>query len=280
MTKRHLFIMLIILLVTSPIQYVFAAQAENKINPWKKFGFNLGGSFNLNDSRVQLGIKNLGVYIDAEDLLGLDTTSTSFMFEAYWCFTKNFKHRLDFSWKSYHRSSETILGRDIDLGDITIPANSRVDSTFDIDVYRLSYSYSFFQDSRMDLAFSLGAYIVPASFDLNAQGHLAAVESESITAPMPVVGLRFDFAITPKWFFKSQLDLFYLEIDDYKGTISDIKIRLEYDAFKNVGFGLSAEYFKAQVESEGNDYPGVDFIGRIEYQNVGILAYIKVYFGE
>lgn len=106
------------------------------------------------------------------------------------------------------------------------------------------------------------------------------VESESITAPLPVVGLRFDFAITPKWFLKSNLDLFYLEIDNFRGSISNIKVKLEYDAFKNVGFGLSAESFRVQVESEGDDYPGVELFGRLEYQNFRILAYIKFYFGK
>ena len=278
MKKRHLFIMLIILLVTSPIQYVFAAQAENKINPWKKFGFNLGGSFNATDSEVQLGINNLGISIDTEELLNLDTTTTSFMFEAFWRFTKNRRHRLDFNWNSYHRTGKTTLGKDINIGDTTIPLGSRVDTTFDIDVYRISYSYSFFQDTRMDLAFSLGAYILPMSFDLSAQGLMNISESESITAPLPVVGLRFDFAITPKWFLRNSVDLFYLEIGDFRGAIHDIKIRLEYDAFKNVGFGLSAENFNVKVEAEGNDYPGVDFFGTFEYRNFGVMAYVKLYF--
>ncbi len=62
MKKSQLFLVMVILLMTSSICPAVAAEAENKINPWKKFGFNLGGSFNLNDSRVQLGKKNLGVY--------------------------------------------------------------------------------------------------------------------------------------------------------------------------------------------------------------------------
>ena len=132
----------------------------------------------------------------------------------------------------------------------------------------------------MDLTFSLGAYVVPISFDLNAQGLLNIVESESITAPLPVVGLRFDFALTPKWFLRNSFDFFYLEINEYRGGITDVKVRLEYDAFKNVGFGLSAEYFWVQIEAEDNVYPGVDFIGTFEYKIIGILAYVKVYFGE
>jgi hypothetical protein len=280
MKKSQLFFVVVILLMTSSICSAVAAEAENKINPWKKFGFNLGGSFNLNNSRVQLGVNNLGLSIDAEELLGLDTHTTSFMFEAYWRFTKNLRHRFDFEWKSYRRSGNTTLLRDIDVGDHTIPLGSTVDTTFDLDVFRLSYSYSFFQDDRMDLAFAIGAYIVPVNFDLKAQGLVNVVESESITAPLPVVGLRFDFALTPKWFLRNSLDIFYLEIDDFRGGITDVKIRLEYDAFKNVGFGLSAEYFWLLIEGEDTVYPGVDFEGTFEYQNLGILAYVKVYFGE
>ena len=96
MIKRYLFLIVIAFLSINLYRPAFADQLQSKMKPWKKFGFNLGGSYNLNDSSVQLGVKNLGVYIDAEELLGLDTTSTSLMFEAYWRFTKNFKHRLDF----------------------------------------------------------------------------------------------------------------------------------------------------------------------------------------
>lgn len=272
--------MLIILLATSHFHPAFAAQAENKTTPWKKYGFNLGGSFNITDSEVQLGITNLGLTIDTEELLDLDTTTTSVMFEAFWRFTKNRRHCLDFGWNSFHRTGKTTLGKDLDIGDNTIPLGSRVDTTFDIDTYRLSYSYSFLQDDRMDFAVSLGAYILPVSFDLRAQGVVNVVESESITAPLPVVGLRFDFAITPKWFLKNNLDLFYLEIGDYRGAITDIKIRIEYNAFKNVGFGLSAESFRVKVESEGNDYPGVDLLGTFEFESYGLMAYVKFYFGD
>lgn len=108
--------------------------------------------------------------VDSEDLLDLDVTTTSFIVEAYWRFTKSRRHRLDFNWNSYRRSGTTNLGENLEIGDNTILAGSRVDTVFDIDVYRLSYSNSFFQDNRMDLAFSLGAYIVPISFDLTSQG--------------------------------------------------------------------------------------------------------------
>jgi hypothetical protein len=41
----------------------------------------------------------------------------------------------------------------------------------------------------------------------------------SFTAPLPVIGLRADIAITPQWFLRIGSELFYLEYDNFKGSL-------------------------------------------------------------
>lgn len=41
----------------------------------------------------------------------------------------------------------------------------------------------------------------------------------TLTAPLPVVGLGINVALTPKWIVMASTDLMYLEISNYKGAI-------------------------------------------------------------
>jgi len=133
-------------------------------------------------------------------------------------------------------------------------------------------------DDRIDIGASVGLYIMPISFQLSASGLLTNQVSESVTAPLPVFGLRSDFALTPKWFLKLYADVFYLEYQQFKGAIYNTSIGLEYKAFKRVGFGLATDIFNLSVEAEGEDYPQVDLVGKIEYRYVGAMLYARVYF--
>lgn len=89
--------------------------------------------------------------------------------------------------------------------------------------------------------------------------------------------LGIDFVITPKWFIRQQLELFYLEIGDFEDSILGTIMALEYLPWKNVGFGLGLDAKRVGVEANGSDYPGVDFKGNVEFDYIGVQLYVKVF---
>jgi len=198
---------------------------------------------------------------------------------------KRRRHRLDFSWFSIRRSGDNTVGISdpIDIGDITINPSARVQTELNIDIYQVGYSYSFFQDDRLDLAAGVGAFVLPIDFSLQVDnpgaGPLVS-EAESVTAPLPVFNLRADVAITPKWFLRTKAQIFYLEIVDFRGGIIDTLVGVEYMTFWNVGFGFNLENLSIGVEAEGNDYPEIDFQGRFDYDLLSAMLYLKFYFGK
>jgi hypothetical protein len=90
------FLTVLLLIGLSP--FAFADEAQQEEKPWTRFGLNLGGTFNGYDSNVRLGVKGLGLSVDAEELLDLDTSTSSFAADGFWRFTENRRHRLDLSW--------------------------------------------------------------------------------------------------------------------------------------------------------------------------------------
>ncbi|MFC1764442.1 hypothetical protein ACFL6U_20530 [Planctomycetota bacterium] len=245
--------------------------------PWKKSGLRIGGQAATADSSVTLGINNLGVNVDLEEALGADTSTTSAYVYAFFRNSKNPKHRYDLSWYSLKRSSSKTIGQDITIGDTTFPLGTTINSHLDMDIIKSSYSYSFIQDDRVDLALSAGLYILPIRFGIEASGAFQGNEGESITAPLPVFGFRGDIALAPKWILHQRAQLFYLEYGAFKGGISDLGIGVEWRPLKNVGLGVDLTSFMMRVHAEGGDYPGVDFVGDLRLRTVGLMLYGSVF---
>jgi hypothetical protein len=187
------------------------------------------------------------------------------------------KHRLDFTWHSNRRKGETTAAQTIEIGEIEINPGDSVKTSLDLDVIRVGYSYSFFQDDRMDLAVGGGLYVMPIVFKVEANGVVQANVSESFTAPLPVFSLRADFAIIPKWFLRNRIDAFYLKYDNFQGGIVDTRIALEWEAFKHIGFGLAWDNFRLKAEAEGDD-SAIPLLGTFQFQTLGVMLYVKGYF--
>jgi len=208
----------------------------------------------------------------------MDTKQTVFRAGGIWRFSDNRRHRADLSWFAIRRDSSKQLGQPITIDGVTYPTGTQVNAALDLDVYKAKYSYSFFQDDRVDIGAGIGLYIMPIRFEFSASGLASGQVSEAVTAPLPVFGLRADFALTPKWLFKVHGDLFYLEYEQFTGAIYNSSMAVEYKAFKNVGFGISTELFKLGIQAEDEDYPQIDFVGKFEYQYSGLMLYGRVYF--
>jgi hypothetical protein len=203
--------------------------------------------------------------------------------DASWRFTDNRRHRLDFQWFSFRRDGSRTIGQDIhyedkDGNEQVIKAGTQVESYFDFDIYQAAYSYSFFQDDRIDLAGLVGLYVMPIDIGLSATGLLKVDRSERFTAPLPILGIRADIAITPKWYLRSGLEVFYLEIGEFEGSIIDANVALEYQPWKHFGFGLGFDSLNVHINADGEDYPGIDFKGEVNFNYTGLELYAKLYF--
>ena len=281
--KRTIVICILMFLVVIFSQPVLAEEKKADNLPWEKFSLHLGAFISNISSDLRFG-SGIGVDVNVEDLLGMDADTSVFRIDGAWRFTRNRRHRLDFSWYALRRDGNTQIGQDFTIEDpedgseVTIPAGTQVNSHFNLDIYKIAYSYSFFQDNRFDLALSLGVFVMPIEFGFNATGLVTERVDESITAPLPVVGFRGDFALTPKWFLRMGTEIFYLEIEQFKGSIYNGKAAVEYKPWKHVGFGLGVETFRVNIEANGEDYPGIDFKGEVEFNYIGAQLYTKIFF--
>jgi hypothetical protein len=283
MHKKRIKIILVIFFL--PVILCPAANALGEAGgmPWERFSISLGGSNLLTSSNVRIGTNVLGggIDVDVEEALNVDATQSSYKLGALYRIGESRRHRVSLSYFDLNRSGSVIIEEEIEIGDppVVLPIGARVKTSYDLGILKTDYGYSFFMDERFNLSVSGGLFVVPIKLAVENQGTGEASKTD-ITAPLPVFGVGLDFAISPKWFIKQNLELFFLELGDFKGGILDTSLEVEWRAWENWGFAASIESLRLAVksQSESEDIPGIDFIGDIKLSYIGMALYARYRF--
>ena len=280
--KRFILFFWIILLAVSLCPPAFA-QDDMSGTPWERFSVSLGGVGALSNSDIRIGttVLGTGIDIDVEEALNLDTQQSAVRLEVLYRIGEERRHRVGLSYFEFRRKGTTVLGENIVIGDppITIPSGDTVNTFYDTTILKTDYAYSFFMDDRFNLAVSGGLFVMPIEIGLDNTSNGESTRTD-ITAPLPVVGFSFDYAISPKWLLRQRMELLYLKYGDFTGSILDTNIGVEWNVWENWGFGAAIDNFHLSIESESynEDIPGVDFVGRIKLSYTGLMLYTKYRF--
>jgi len=259
------------------------AKPESRFLPWEKGSVKFGGFIAAFDSTIGFGINDAaGVEINAEKLLDLDTSLTVLRLDAMYRPGKSLRHQIDLSWAAYHRDGSATLNEEIEINDMTFPVGAKVDTVFNFDIIRGDYTYAILQDERMRIALGLGVYAVPLRYSVEVEttGGRTKIEGADTTLPLPALALRAEFQLVPRLFLNTYMDAMYLEISDFKGSLLDVNVGLEYRPWKYVGFGVGYNSMSVDVEGEkdSSDYPGANFIGTVGVRFTGLMLYGKFSF--
>jgi len=243
-----------LLLVAMLVLPAVALKAEEQsIPPSIESGIGLGYAVVRFDASVKFKNKqrNQSVFVDAEGTLGLPDWDAIQVLYGNYRFTN--KHAIGFSYFQVRRES-LFVNFDETLEDVTITGTARFldDTRF----YNIYYAYTLFEDERSNILWKFGINALDIRYVLEAEGTItyedmtiAATlrEDMSVFAPMPLIGLDFWYAFTPKWGMSSSVFLVAGDFDNYRGWVASTNINARYKINKNFGavFGLS--YFDADI---------------------------------
>ena len=216
---------------------------------------------------------SVGVTVDSEHDLDWETSLRVFRLNGLYRFDDS--SSLDFSYYSFKRDGNTILDEQLTWGDDVYPINTNLLSEMNQDIYKFSYLWSFHHDEKVELGGSIGMHIT--RFEVNLEGSLNGnpVDSEStnVTAPLPVVGFKLNYRISPALTWSNKIELFHLNFGDTTGSFSDIKVALEYRFSDTFGCGLAATASRFKVEHEDNRK-----MLFLDDHLLGLNAYLTLYF--
>jgi len=245
---------------------------------WERFSLNLGVFIaGINSDISLMGRESgLGININMEDALGLNTVTFVIRGEADYNFGSRRRSHVRVSYFGLIRNSTKILESEIEIGDNVFPIGTEITSNFDLHIIRGLYDYAYFKDERISLGVSGGLYVLPVRFAIATESTID--ESTSFVAPLPVIGMRNAFLITPKVVLKQSFEVLYFRISDYQGSISDLNFWIEYNPFKHFGFGLGYNTFHLNFNSKKNVENDREFKGSIETGYTGLLFYGRYFF--
>jgi hypothetical protein len=249
------------------LSFPAVAWAQDKEPIPDKFQIDFGGFFVTRaDTSVSLakkaGLFTVGTQIDFHQDLDLPDSDTVPRIDGYYRFGK--RSRVDFTYFKIVRSgTATSPNFDINWGDITIPANTPLVSSFlDEEVLKATYGFSFYNQPRAELGVDAGLFIADISAGISCPGGGTgdcAVPNSSqaeVTAPLPVVGAYFRYNISHRWRFIGRADFFFLEFGDYKGSLTDIRLNLEHHTWKHAGFGFGLNGIQTTLDYDTSTESG------------------------
>lgn len=236
----------------------------------QNWGFSLGAFITDFDTTTNFDSSqgSVGFDTDFEEDLGLDDSDNVFRFDAYYKF--NSRHRLDASVFDLSRNGSGILTSEIEFGDKVFEVNSLVETDFDLSVFKVAYSYSLIDGEAGYLGLSGGLYVADAEIALTGVATGFETESASVTAPLPVVGFRGEYQLNDRWTLRGSTEFFFLEFEDFSGSLFDLYGAIDYQLFENVAVGVGANLVELDVDTDGER-----FIGAFDWKYSGANIYLK-----
>ncbi|HVP33330.1 MAG TPA: hypothetical protein VMT09_06730 [Steroidobacteraceae bacterium] len=221
-----------------------------------------------------------GQNVDFDHDFGTDATETRVRVGFLWRITPT--QAVRFNYFDNNVSSTRQLTRNIEWGDNTYQAGFLATAQYKFNIYEASYEWAFIKDRNYDVSLTAGVHV--EDFTLKIAGTAtvtppgggppssasAESQSNSVTAPLPVIGLRGGWAATDHLFFDLSGQLFKFSYEGIDGNWSDIWVGMTWMFNEHFGVGVAYDRFAIHV-----DLTKGSFDGRLNLGYQGGLIFVK-----
>lgn len=252
--------------------FALACSNVNAIEQWQN-GLDIRAGYMRanNDTNIELsGPRNRGS-IDIEDVLDLDEDTNSARLGLAWRFKD--RHELSIDLYQVHRDGTNEARSSFEYttsrGDfVEVEAGAKFTTEINFDIYDVTYGYSFIINDRHHLAASVGLYWMDMEVGLDASaggkikvngeelpGEVEVSSRSDISAPMPLMGGLYEFAVTPSWTVTARARYFGITVDPYSGSILNVGLSTTY-SFDYLYFGAGYTWVDINVEIDKDSWNG------------------------
>jgi hypothetical protein len=224
-------------------------------------------------ARLDSNSGDAGSDIDLEDDLGLEDSTSVARFGGYYWFKP--RHRLDFSIFDLSRDASRPIQETIDFGDQTFEINTVVNTSNDLTITKVDYTFAALNRPRGFLGVIGGLYVSSTKLSLSSP-NVGAAESEDVTAPLPVLGVRGEYEITERIALRGAIQWFGIDTGDVAGRLVDTYIGADYTFGERVAVGLALNDVSLSIDATDD----TGWNGELDWGYDGMLLYVKVDFGS
>jgi hypothetical protein len=212
---------------------------------------DVGGAANDVSTDVALrGPNGIGATINFEDVFDLPgNQTTARMFGTIRISQK--RRWIDFGYVSIDRTGSRVLDADVTFGDYTFLQGAEVAARFSTQFVYAAFRYDFLHEEKIRISGSAGLTFLRLKTGLIADGALvedangAIVgggvfnKNASVGAPVPMVGLNLDWALTRRLVLRTYTRFFKVHVSSFNGGLAEAGIRLNWYFVRHFGLALS-----------------------------------------
>jgi hypothetical protein len=216
-----------------------------------------------------------GTPVDWEKSFG-DGDLTRIRLDAYWRFAE--KHKIRMMWFNASRSDSKSFSREIEWDGETFPINTKITGESKFNIIELGYEYAFMRGDNYELSGTAGIHYTDLSLSLAANvndGEITRhVKKEgSVAVPLPVFGGRALWRMGGDFWLDASAQWFGLSIDEYDGSIWDLKLDALWQPSKWVGIGIGYNRFTIDVNANTSN-----FDGKLNWEYSGPRLFYAIHF--
>lgn len=206
-----------------------------------------------------------GQSIDFDQTFGTNADATRVRADILWRFLP--RHHLRFVYFDNDVSRTRTLDHDVVWGDYTFQNGASVTAENKLRVYELAYEYAFARGPTYEVVGSAGIHYSQADLTLSgsatitdANGGVSEVsyqsKTSSLPAPLPVLGVRGQWAFARNWSLEGSGQFFKVKIDNYDGSWWDFRAGVTWMFSHHVGAGAGYDRFLTHVNVERPNFSG------------------------
>jgi hypothetical protein len=255
------------------------AQAPAQALHDDSFVVNLGTFILSTDLRANLnGQSTQNPEVNFDETFGRDNNATRGRADVLWRI--NPAHHLRFMYFDNKSEATRALSQPIKWGDYTFQAGS-VKSERNFSTSMLAYEYAFVRQPSYDVAASFGVHYTKMDIKLSgnativdSNGNTVAVngasQSNSVPVPLPMIGIRAGWVVSPNWYLDAQGQFFKLNYNDIDGHWSDLRANATWMFSRHFGLGLGYNIFTNKINVSKNN----TFDGSVRFGYSGFQAFL------
>ncbi|MCL4807683.1 MAG: hypothetical protein KJ062_07795 [Thermoanaerobaculia bacterium] len=231
-----------------------------------RFQFELGGAWDSFDTEARLdvtrdGVVSAGTTIDFEKLLDVPVMQTHFRGMGQWRFS-NVSY-LQFGFDTIAREGRRVIDADITWGELTYAAGGQIDGRFDSDEVYLGYRFDMFRADNVRVGATLGVSYWAVEASLEGEGKVTRPDGTfetgsfergfDVKAPVPVLGIVVDGAISSQVTFGFYVRTLFLHTDEASGGTLSGGLNAKWYFTKHLGVGAGVDVNTIRIKEYVDD---------------------------
>ncbi|MCE9657643.1 MAG: hypothetical protein K8R60_03720 [Burkholderiales bacterium] len=227
---------------------------------------NIGGFVLSTDLKARLnGESTNNADVDFDKTFGKGSDQTRARADVLWRITPT--QHLRFLYFQNTTQRKRVIDEDIQWGDDVFTAGGEVKATNKFNIAEVAYEYAFIRQPTFELAGTLGVHWMDIGIKLkgdamitDSEGNTTSVSGTSkkgsVSAPLPVIGIRAGWVVAPQVYLDAQAQYFKAKVDNIDGSVLDLRAGATWMFSQNFGVGAGYNRFTTNVKVEKNNFDG------------------------